>query len=328
MDWFSQLRTVLADYYPQAGPQDIVGYLRGSRDPAVWRSMIQSGREQMIILGSVPPTDEEWAAAGVANRGSVQTIRFNDLWTFIITYGGFMVTRPWGKISTLTTELYRDYGRTLAQFRGSLPNKAAQKAALIKTMNDTIDALARQADQTSGEQKAQRDIITGSSGDFTGFFGYWTNHLFNEDIPLQTIWLEAYGEIALARSTLTEGKLVDSAKAIVRARSALLKASGIYYRWKYGIDGAGTKMQIAIGAVAVTLIFAAAAATVASAGAGGATALATVEELTSLVGRADTLLVRVVTTAPGGLTAPSAVAYEQTLEEVGEATEQLLRMVK
>jgi hypothetical protein len=37
--------------------------------------MIEGDREQMIFLGSVPPTNEDWVAAGVAQRKAIQTIR-------------------------------------------------------------------------------------------------------------------------------------------------------------------------------------------------------------------------------------------------------------
>jgi hypothetical protein len=121
MSWFEQLRGVLVDYYPRNTPGDVVGYLRGSRDPDVWRQMSKKNREQMIILGSAPPSDGEWAAAGVAHRDDTEVIHFGDLWGFIISYGGFMVTRPWGKISVLEVDLFRNYSVTLDQFRRSLP---------------------------------------------------------------------------------------------------------------------------------------------------------------------------------------------------------------
>lgn len=335
MEWYEQLRAVLSDYYPQGSPQDVIGYLRGDTNPKVWRNMIKTRTEQMMILGSVPPTDEQWAAAGVANRGAVQAIRVDDLRTFIVTYGGFMQSRPWGKISTLSTDELRRYGITISQFIASVSKKTTQRNALIKAMNDTIVAIENEMNRVSGEHKAQAGLLTGSQGNFSGFFGFWTNHLFNKDAPPQGIWNNCFGAIAHARSTLKEGDFGGSGGSIIEARDALLKASGIYYRWRWGIEGAGTKMQITIGVVGVALIFAAAAATVATAAgasaaaagaAEGSSATVTVEGLTSLVSKADTLLVRVVMTAEGGVTAPSAVAYEQALEELTEGTEQLLRM--
>ena len=121
MSWFEQLRGVLVDYYPQNTLADVVGYLRGSSDPGVWRQMSKKDREQMIILGSAPPSDGEWAAAGVAHRDDTRVIHLGDLLGFIITYGGFMVTRPWGKISVLEIDLFRNYSVTLDQFKQSLP---------------------------------------------------------------------------------------------------------------------------------------------------------------------------------------------------------------
>jgi hypothetical protein len=326
MDWFDQLREVLSDYYPSSSPQDIVGYLRGSADPKIWRRMIESRTEQMIILGSVPPTDKQWAAAGVANRGLVQTIRADDLRTFIITYGGFMVSRPWGKISTLSADVFRNYGITVVQFRKALPDKAAQKARLVTAMNNLIDAISRQMNTVSGEHKLEADLLTGAQGNFSGFWGYWTNHLFNKDVPPITIWNQCFGDLAHARSTLREGKLGESAKSIVRARSQLLQASGIYYRWKDGIAGAGTRMQATIGVVAVALMLAAAGAYFATAA--EPTAVTAVNKVGTLIDTADSILSDVVTTAPGGATAPSAVAYEQALEEASETVEELLEMAR
>jgi hypothetical protein len=119
--WFDRLRAALRGYYPQDGPADIVGYLRGSADPNVWRIMkFQRERHQMIILGSIPPAKEEWAAAGVGNRGETQTIRLNDLDGFIVTYAGF-VLRPWGSIEELSSELLRNYPNILSSFERNRP---------------------------------------------------------------------------------------------------------------------------------------------------------------------------------------------------------------
>jgi hypothetical protein len=326
MDWFDQLREVLSDYYPTASPQDIVGYLRGSSDAKIWRRMAQSRTEQMLILGSVPPTEEQWAAAGVANRGLVQTIRYDDLRTFIITYGGFMVSRPWGKVSILSADVFRNYGMTVTQFRNALPDKSAQKAKLVAAMNNLIDAITRQMNAAQGEHKAEAALLTGSQGNFSGFWGYWTNHLFNTDVPPITIWSQCFAELAHARSTLKEGKFGESSKSILRARSELLKATGVYYRWKNGIAGAGTKMQATIVVVAAALMLAAAGACLATAEV--PEAVAAVNKVGTLIDTADSVLADVVSTAPGGASAPSAVAYEQALEEAGETVEELLKQAE
>ena len=95
MNWFDQLKNALAAYYPPGQPGDIVGYLQGSASPMIWRSMALGDRprNQMMILGSLPPTQEAWVAAGVAQRDQIQVIRFAALNGFIVLYGGF-VLRP------------------------------------------------------------------------------------------------------------------------------------------------------------------------------------------------------------------------------------------
>lgn len=104
MDWFSQLRQALPAYYTKQHPLDIVGYLQGSASHDTWRHMEQvRQRNQMIVLGNAPPSQREWEAAGVAQRGQVQTIRFSALAGWTVLYGGF-VLRPWGKLFELTDE--------------------------------------------------------------------------------------------------------------------------------------------------------------------------------------------------------------------------------
>ncbi len=123
--WFEQLRAVLHDYYPANQPQDIVGYLRGSKSPEVWRQMRDDRqRHQMLLLGSVPPTEADWAAAGVAARGTTATVFLRDLNGLIVLYAGFMVTRPWGQIYPLTPEALQHYQTgTLDSFRRNLPRR-------------------------------------------------------------------------------------------------------------------------------------------------------------------------------------------------------------
>jgi hypothetical protein len=99
MNWFVQLRQALEAYYPPNRPTEIVGYLQGSDNPSVWRSMASEkpARQQMIVLGSIEPTREDWIAAGVAQRQQVREIWLRSLSGMIVLYGGF-VRRPWGKI--------------------------------------------------------------------------------------------------------------------------------------------------------------------------------------------------------------------------------------
>ncbi len=118
MAWFDDLRQALPAYYPPAGLPDVVGYLRGSKDQSVWRNMEQGSRNQMIILGSKPPTAEDWSAAGVAQRGSDQTITQRDLSGFIVLYGGFN-RRPWGKIYVLDAEALQHFPTQIASWKNN-----------------------------------------------------------------------------------------------------------------------------------------------------------------------------------------------------------------
>ena len=104
MNWFDQLRRALQAYYPPDRDADIVGYLQGSDSPDVWRSMEMGtpSRQQMIVLGGVEPNQEEWVAAGVAQRGQVREIRLTSLSGMIVLYGGFML-RPGARFSSRTT---------------------------------------------------------------------------------------------------------------------------------------------------------------------------------------------------------------------------------
>ena len=97
MAWFDDLKTAMPAFYPGGVTDSIVGYLRGNSTPAQWRSMEASGYQQMIILGSMPPTQQDWVAAGVGQRGMQSAIQIGQLTGFIVLFGGFP-QRPWGKI--------------------------------------------------------------------------------------------------------------------------------------------------------------------------------------------------------------------------------------
>ncbi len=117
MSWFDDLKQALPAYYPVTGPPDVVGYLRGSVDPAVWRNMeTASKRNQMVILGNRPPTADDWVAAGVLQRGADQSVRFPSLTGFIVLYGGF-VRRPWGKIFIVDVDALKQFPLDLLQWK-------------------------------------------------------------------------------------------------------------------------------------------------------------------------------------------------------------------
>jgi hypothetical protein len=124
MNWFEQLRQALADYYPAAADRTVVGYLQGSASPGVWMQMARTqDRHQMVILGSLPPTAEDWAAAGVRQRGNVQVIRISDLAGWIVLYGGF-VRRPWGELHQVDSDaLTIGFPGSLQRWRSNAPRR-------------------------------------------------------------------------------------------------------------------------------------------------------------------------------------------------------------
>jgi len=91
--WLDQLRGVLRDFYPPDVPADVVGYLKGSGDPNVWRLMALQQKPQHLILRSLLPTRETWVAAGKPGQDPIQTIHARTLDGFIVLYGGF-IYRP------------------------------------------------------------------------------------------------------------------------------------------------------------------------------------------------------------------------------------------
>ncbi|MDR3493462.1 MAG: NucA/NucB deoxyribonuclease domain-containing protein [Ancalomicrobiaceae bacterium] len=202
----------------------------------------------------------------------------------------------------------------------------ARRAALAAKIAETIEAVARQVSQVSGEHALQSQLINKPS--VIGFTGYWVNHLFNADVPPLYIWNEAEGEIAHARRLLREGNLAAAAGSAKRAEGSMVKATIAYRRWKDGIEAAGKAAQIAIGVVAATLILAAVAAFVAAPAAAGAgaeatTAAGSVDKLALLVSRANALAVRVAV-AEGAEAAPTLRLYEAAQEEVVEFIEEVV----
>lgn len=103
MAWFSELKLALPEYYTNAYPLDVVGYLQGAGSPNIWKQMAATGRHQMLILGNAPPDNEDWTAAGVAQRGQVQTLRIGNLAGWIVLYGGF-IRRPWGQLFEMSND--------------------------------------------------------------------------------------------------------------------------------------------------------------------------------------------------------------------------------
>jgi hypothetical protein len=118
--WPDQLREVLRAFYPPEGPADVLGYLKGSGDPNIWRLKAMQHKPQFLILGSTPPTAEEWVNAGKPGPDPIQTVCTNDLWGFIILHGA-LNPRPWGRIEIVDMEALNNYqSTTIDKFRHEL----------------------------------------------------------------------------------------------------------------------------------------------------------------------------------------------------------------
>ncbi len=145
-----------------------------------------------------------------------------------------------------------------------------QDLSKVLRLDDYRQRLQNQFDQTSGDHRAQEQLIDKPS--VTGFAGYWTNHLFNSDVPPLAIWNNASLALDMARKALQVGDIKSAVRQLIRARRAYLIAARRYWAWKAGIAGAGTKAQEAIGIVAVAAVVAFVAPTAVGALAEGATA--------------------------------------------------------
>jgi|HubBroStandDraft_2_1064218.scaffolds.fasta_scaffold1454982_1 hypothetical protein len=121
--WLDQLRGVLSEFYPPEGPANVVGYLKGSDDPNVWRiKALQYEKPQMLVLGNTPPDAQRWVDAGKFGPadGPVSTVYPEKLNGFIIIYGGFGPL-PWGRIELLDNDALTHYqSSTIDAFRNAI----------------------------------------------------------------------------------------------------------------------------------------------------------------------------------------------------------------
>ena len=129
-----------------------------------------------------------------------------------------------------------------------------EESEALSKLSAEVEKLQNQINQSSGDHKAQADLIYKPS--FEGFAGFWTNRLFNKDVPLLLIWNDAHSAVAAAQGALKRRDIVKALGHFIRARRAYLVALKQYTTWKDGIQGAGVKMQLAIGASAVAAVLA------------------------------------------------------------------------
>lgn len=199
-----------------------------------------------------------------------------------------------------------------------------RRAQLASATRAMLDSIQSQTDLLSGEHKAQAAIIQTPS--VVGFIGFWTNRLFNTDVPPLDIWNPAFQSLTTANRMLRDGDLAQATAMAAQARGNLLKATVVYRRWKDGIELAGAKMQLTIGVVAVALIVAAVGAYAAglAAATSGADATAAAGSLADLVAKGDGLALRVASEANGPAAEAALREWEAVLEETEKFIERTL----
>jgi hypothetical protein len=162
---------------------------------------------------------------------------------------------PCGDCAAALAAYGTEYGQVLLAVVPP-PTEREQQArtAAVQAIRETAVRVRQQLELYEGEHKAQTALIDTPS--FTGFAGYWTNRLFNRPIPPPTIWINAYGSLLAVEGSLGRGNLREAIANLIRARRQLLVALRRYAAWKDGIEAAGTKAQLAIGAVAIATVVA------------------------------------------------------------------------
>jgi len=205
---------------------------------------------------------------------------------------------------------------------------AADKAitAKLNKLREYHERLSNQVALSEGEHKAQLDLINKPS--YEGFWGYWTNELFNKPTPQLLIWDNAHGRLVAAKREINAGRPEAALTELLYAHRHYLIALKWFLAWKAGIPGAGAKMQVAIGVTAVAVIVAVVAPTVVaragtSAGAGAATGVA--EEQMVL------RIAQVIQKADAAMVAAETAVTEQellALPEIAEEAEVLQTIVR
>lgn len=191
-------------------------------------------------------------------------------------------------------EYGRDFGRVLVQVvPPPTEDDQRERQAAKEAIRAAADSVLTQVDEHERSHQSQWDLIYRPS--VSGFAGYWTNHLFNADIPPVLIWINPRSAGMAARRLLAQGDIRGAVTMLMRARIELAHAIRQYRGWTDGVESAGTQAKIAIAAVGLAAIAAVVAAPLlaegAAASAGGAgsaeTAAATTVRIVALVTRYD-----------------------------------------
>jgi hypothetical protein len=149
-----------------------------------------------------------------------------------------------------------------------LENKVAENEAL-KQLTENYERLKSLYELYSTEHQVQLNLSNES------FAGFVTNAVFNSDKPQTVIWNNAFARLLAVKRHLKNRDVAKATAEMMIARLWYLYAMNKYSVWKDGIEGAGKKMQIAIGVTAALIVVAAGVAYLATPAAAGAAATGT-----------------------------------------------------
>ena len=220
------------------------------------------------------------------------------------------VSRPMcADCATAVAQYGADNGRVLVAVVPPPDERELEaRTRALAAVSAAAGRLRGQFELYSGEHQTEANLINSPS--VTGFVGFWTNRLFNKDIPSTNIWTNTFGSLAAVDSSVTAGDIRRAVASLIRARRQFLLAQREYVAWKDGIEPAGQKAQIAIGVIALATI----AAVVAPA------AIAAAGSETGATAAAEQLAVRIAATvAQADATMLAAEAAMTEAELIAEA---------
>jgi hypothetical protein len=156
-----------------------------------------------------------------------------------------------------------------------------QRKKLERDLTELLSNIEHGITMNSNEHRFQLDLIARSLA------GYWTNRWFNSRPPDLVIWNNAFVRVVAAKAALRRGDLKGAFHGVVRAQASYFAAFRFYTRWKTGIESAGTKAQIAVGAAAFAAVLSTVAAYGVAAGAAATEAAALSGQVATNLARAE-----------------------------------------
>jgi hypothetical protein len=156
--------------------------------------------------------------------------------------------------SVATAEYGREHGQVLIGVVLPPEQLDQAQAQALAAVAECAQRLRSQLELYSSEHRAQSALITTPS--FSGFAGFWTNRLFNREMPPPTIWINAFAALAAVNSSIQNRDVRRALANLIRARRQYLLAMRQYVAWKDGIETAGRKAQVTIGLIAIGTILA------------------------------------------------------------------------